>query len=236
MSMLEVRDIDVYYGEVQTLRGVSFSVKESEAVGLVGANGAGKTTTLKAVTGLLPLRSGTVTFLGERIDNLPAHRIVDMGIAHVPEGRRLFPHMTVLENLEVGSYLPRAKKLRKQTLEFVLELFPVLKERKDQFAGTLSGGEQQMLTIGRGLMSRPRLLMMDEISLGLAPVLVRRIFDMIKEIQKEGISLFMVEQNVQLCLENSDRGYVLENGSIVMEGSGKDLLEDDQLREAYLGL
>lgn len=234
--MLEVRDIDVYYGEVQTLRGVSFSVKESEAVGLVGANGAGKTTTLKAVTGLLPLRSGTVTFLGERIDNLPAHRIVDMGIAHVPEGRRLFPHMTVLENLEVGSYLPRAKKLRKQTLEFVLELFPVLKERKDQFAGTLSGGEQQMLTIGRGLMSRPRLLMMDEISLGLAPVLVRRIFDMIKEIQKEGISLFMVEQNVQLCLENSDRGYVLENGSIVMEGSGKDLLEDDQLREAYLGL
>lgn len=234
--MLEVKDIDVCYGDVQVLRGVSLSVGEGEIVGLVGANGAGKSTTLKAISGLIPLRNGSMQFDGVRLDGVPAHKVVELGISHVPEGRRLFPYLTVKENLEVGALIPRAKKVRKESLEQVFSLFPVLRERSQQLAGTLSGGEQQMLAIARGLMSRPRLLMLDEPSLGLAPLFVKKIFELVETIRQQGISIFLVEQNVKHCLEVVNRAYVLENGRVVLHGSGKELLESDSVRQAYLGI
>lgn len=234
--MLQVEKASAFYGEIQVLYDVSLNVNKGEVVGLVGANGAGKSTTLKMISGLKSPVSGRIMFEGEDISSIPAHKIVELGIAHVPEGRRLFPYLTVLENLEVGSYLPVPKKKRKETLEMVFELFPRLKDRQRQLAGTLSGGEQQMLAIARGLMSRPKLLMLDEVSLGLAPVLVEKIYEMIGEIKKQDISILLVEQNVHLCLNFVDRAYVLENGRIVLSGKGKELLKNEYLKKAYLGI
>jgi branched-chain amino acid transport system ATP-binding protein len=234
--MLEVNKINVFYGDVQALWDVTFKVDKGEIVTIVGANGAGKSTTLKTIGGVLRPRPGEITFLGKRIDALPAHKIVEEGIAHIMEGRRLFPYMTVQENLELGAYNSRAWMKRKETLEWVHELFPILKERKDQLAGTLSGGEQQMLAIGRGLMSMPKLLMLDEPSLGLAPKLVMQVFDIVKKINEEGVTILLVEQNVQHALTLADRGYVLENGRIVMEGTGEELLKNPHVKKAYLGI
>lgn len=234
--MLKVDGINVFYGDVQVLWEVSFEVDEGEIMVIVGSNGAGKTTTLKTTSGLLHPASGTIRFLGEKIDRVSPHRVVEMGIAHIPEGRRLFPYMTTLENLEMGAYTSRARGKRKENLEWVFELFPILRERKDQLAGTLSGGEQQMLAIGRGLMSGPRLLMLDEPSLGLAPMLVLEVFETVKRINEQGVTIILVEQNVHHALELADRAYVLENGRITLEGTGKELLENDYVKEAYLGL
>lgn len=234
--MLEVKGIDAYYGEMQALHKVSITVKEAEMVGLVGSNGAGKSTMLKVISGMMKPSAGTILFQGKTISNLPAHKIVDLGVAHVPEGRRLFPLMTVQENLEVGSYLPGPKQSRNESMEMVFSMLPRLKERRKQLAGTLSGGEQQMLAIGRGLMSKPKLLMLDETSLGLAPVLVEAILEIIEQIRKQNIAILMVEQNVNICLQFVDRAYVLENGMITMEGIGTDLLNNAHLKKAYLGL
>jgi branched-chain amino acid transport system ATP-binding protein len=234
--MLEVNKINVFYGDAQALWDVTFKVDKGEIVTIVGANGAGKSTTLKTIGGVLRPRPGEITFLGKRIDALPAHKTVEEGIAHIMEGRRLFPYMTVQENLELGAYNPKAWMKRKETLEWVYELFPILKERKDQLAGTLSGGEQQMLAIGRGLMSMPKLLMLDEPSLGLAPKLVMQVFDIIKKINEQGITILLVEQNVQHALTLADRGYVLENGRIAMEGTGEELLKNPHVKKVYLGI
>lgn len=234
--MLEVKDLDVSYGDVQVLWGVSFEVKQGETVALIGANGSGKTTTLSAVSSLLRPGRGSVTFEGAPIHTRPAHEIIGLGIAHVPEGRRLFPEMTVQENLVLGTLAPEAKKHRAETLEKVYGIFPRLKERARQAAGTLSGGEQQMAAIGRGLMSRPRLLMLDEPSLGLSPLLVSEIFRVIEEVHAAGVTVLLVEQNVFKTLAIADRAYVLENGRVVLTGTGKDLLNDDHVRKAYLGL
>jgi len=234
--MLEVKDLDVSYGDVQVLWGVSFEVKQGETVALIGANGSGKTTTLSAVSSLLRPGRGSVTFEGAPIHTRPAHEIIGLGIAHVPEGRRLFPDMTVEENLVLGTLAPEAKKHRAETLEKVYGIFPRLKERAKQAAGTLSGGEQQMAAIGRGLMSRPRLLMLDEPSLGLSPLLVSEIFRVIEEVHAAGVTVLLVEQNVFKTLAIADRAYVLENGRVVLTGTGKDLLNDDHVRKAYLGL
>jgi branched-chain amino acid transport system ATP-binding protein len=217
------------------VRGVSLEVRAGELVALVGANGAGKTTVLRALSGLLRPWSGEVWFDGTRIDGRPAHEIVAQGLGHIPEGRRLFPEMTVREHLELGAYPPRAKAVRRQTLEFVFQMFPVLRDRQRQLAGTLSGGEQQMLAIARGLMSRPRLLLLDEPSVGLAPLMVQRIFDVVAAIHREGIAVLLVEQNVQHALHVAGRAYVLENGAVVAEGEGRVLLQRDELRRAYLG-
>ncbi|WP_206811627.1 ABC transporter ATP-binding protein [Paradesulfitobacterium ferrireducens] len=234
--MLEVQEIEAFYGEVQALHKVSIRIEEGEMVGLVGANGAGKSTMLKVISGMMKPASGMIKFEHRVISGLPSHKVVELGVAHVPEGRRLFPLMTVEENLEMGSYLPGPKQERKDTMDMVFSMLPKLKERRKQLAGTLSGGEQQMLAIGRGLMSKPKLLMLDETSLGLAPVLVEAILEIIEQIRKQKISIFMVEQNVTICLQIVDRAYVLENGKIVMEGKGTDLLENDHLKTAYLGL
>jgi len=215
---------------------LSFNVDEGEVITIVGSNGVGKTTTLRAVAGVLHPRSGGITFLGKRIDAVPAHKIVEEGIAHIMEGRKLFSYMTVRENLELGAYTPRAWKRREKTLEWVHELFPILKEREKQLAGTLSGGEQQMLAIGRGLMSMPKLLMLDEPSLGLAPKLVLLVFDIIRRINKEGVTVLLVEQNVHHALTLANRGYVLETGRITLEGKGKELLENPLVKKAYLGM
>jgi branched-chain amino acid transport system ATP-binding protein len=236
MSMLEVNKISVFYGDAQALWDLSFTVNEGEVVTIVGSNGAGKTTTLRAVAGILHPRHGEITFLGKRIDTLPAHKIVEEGIAHIMEGRKLFPYMSVRENLELGAYTPRAWKRRVKTLEWIYELFPILKEREKQLAGTLSGGEQQMLAIGRGLMSMPKLLMLDEPSLGLAPKLVLLVFDIIRKINKEGVTVLLVEQNVHHALTLASRGYVLETGRITLEGKGKELLENPLVKKAYLGM
>ena len=234
--LLEVDGIEAFYGDVQALWGVSFRVGEGELVALLGANGAGKTTTLRAVTGLLPPRRGRITFAGQPIHREPAHRIASLGIAHVPEGRQLFPLMTVEENLLLGSYLHRARASRRRNLDEVYRRFPRLYERRHQDAGTLSGGEQQMLAIGRALMSEPRLLVLDEPSLGLAPVLVQELFRVIRDIATSGTTVLLVEQNVHQALAIADRAYVLENGRVVMEGTGKALLADRRVQEAYLGL
>jgi branched-chain amino acid transport system ATP-binding protein len=234
--MLDVRGVDVFYGDVQVLWDVSFEVKQGEIVALIGANGSGKTTTLATVSSLLSPRKGTVTYEGEPIHLRPPHDLVGMGIAHVPEARRLFPDMTVKENLLLGALAPEAKKRRNETLERVYTLFPRLKERAKQAAGTMSGGEQQMAAIGRGLMSLPRLLMLDEPSLGLSPLLVGEIFRVIGEVHREGVTVLLVEQNVFKTLAIADRAYVLENGRVVLTGAGKDLLNDDHVRKAYLGL
>jgi branched-chain amino acid transport system ATP-binding protein len=233
--MLDVKNIDVYYGDAQALWDVSFSVKQGEIVTLVGSNGAGKSTTLKAISGLVPPSSGEILLEGNRIDQAPAHSIVEMGISHIPEGRRLWPGLSVQENLELGAYIQTARAVRAETMEWVFQLFPLLRKRRSQLAGTLSGGEQQMLAIGRGLLSRPKLLILDEPSLGLAPLLVDEVFETIQKINGEGMTILLVEQNVNVALAISNRGYVLETGRIVISGSGKDLLADEHVKTAYLG-
>ena len=234
--MLEVSNLDVFYGKSQALRDVSLRVNEGEIVALVGANGAGKTTLLNTISGLLRPASGSVEFLGKRIDRLAPHKIVQLGICQIPEGRKLFSDMTVWDNLEMGAYTSEAWKRRKETLEQVYQVFPVLKERQKQSAKKLSGGEGQMVAIGRGLMSSPRLCMFDEPSYGLAPNLLAEVLDVIKHLREQGITIFLVEQNVRHTLETADRAYVLENGHIVLEGKGKDLLQDNMVKKAYLGL
>jgi branched-chain amino acid transport system ATP-binding protein len=234
--VLEVRNIDTYYGDVQVLWDVSFDVKQGEVVALIGANGAGKSTTLKTVSGLLTPRRGSLSFLGEDLSAVEAYHRIDRGMALCPEARRLFVEMTVEENLDMGSLRGEAKRKREQTKEMVFTLFPRLSERRKQLAGTLSGGEQQMVAIGRGLMSLPKLLMFDEPSLGLAPILVREIFDVIRKIRQEGATVLIVEQNVKQTLAIADRAYVLEHGKVSMQGAGKDLLNDPHVKAAYLGL
>ena len=234
--MLGVRSINVCYGLAQALWDVSFKVDEGEMVAIVGSNGAGKTTTLKTISGLLRPSSGRIEFNGERLDKISGHLIVERGIAHIPEGRGLFPFSTVLANLELGAYTKRARKRIKESLEHVFGLFPVLKERQRQLAGTLSGGEQQMLAIARGLMSAPNLLMLDEPSLGLAPKLVKKTLEILEQLSNQGITILLVEQNVHAALNLCDRGYVLENGRIVMEGSGRELRDNPHVRKAYLGM
>ena len=234
--MLEVRDLDVAHGEVMALRRVVLAVAEGESVAVIGANGAGKSTLLRTISGLLRPRGGAIAFDGVRVDHLPPYDVAALGIAHVPEGRRVLPEMTVEENLELGAFLPRPKARRKETLAWVYEVFPRLAERRRQQAGTLSGGEQQMLAIGRGLMLRPRLLMLDEPSLGLAPLIVEATFEKIAQIRKEGIGILLVEQNVQRALGLADRGYVLEGGQVVLQGSSQALLENPHVKVAYLGL
>ncbi|MDQ1634177.1 MAG: branched-chain amino acid transport system ATP-binding protein [Frankiaceae bacterium] len=233
MTLLEVDDVAVRYGAVQALRGVSLTVEEGEIVTLLGANGAGKTTTLRTVSSLLRPVTGEVRFDGKRVDTLPAHQVVGVGIGHVPEGRRVFPTMTVQENLQMGAY--RDRKHVKEDTERMLGMFPVLAERRKQDAGTLSGGEQQMLAIGRALMGRPRLLLLDEPSMGLAPLIVARIFQIIRQINADGTTVLLVEQNAAQALRLATRGYVLANGEIVLEGTAKQLLEDPAVRSAYLG-
>jgi branched-chain amino acid transport system ATP-binding protein len=234
--MLEVCDVVTVYGKVQALWDVCIEVNEAEIVALVGSNGAGKTTLLKAITGLQPPVSGTVEFQGRRIDKLPPHTIVELGISHIPEGGRVFPDMSVRENLEMGAYPMEAWKQKQETVEQVYELFPLLKERDTQLARTLSGGERQMLAIGRGLMSRPKLCLFDEPSYGLAPLLVREIFRIIGELRSQGITVLLVEQNVRHSLEIADRAYVLENGRVCLQGDCGELLQSDYVRQAYLGL
>jgi branched-chain amino acid transport system ATP-binding protein len=234
--VLEVSNLDVFYGKSQALRDVSLKVEEKEIVALVGANGAGKTTLLNTISGLLHPASGNVEFLGKRIDRLAPHKITQLGICQIPEGRKLFSDMTVGENLEMGAYTSKAWRRRKETIEQVYQVFPVLKERRKQSAKKLSGGERQMVAIGRGLMSNPRLCMFDEPSYGLAPKLFAEVLEVIKHLREQGITIFMVEQNVRNTLEVADRAYVLENGRIVLEGKGKDLLQDELVKKAYLGL
>jgi len=234
--MLEVSNLDVFYGKSQALRGVSLRVDEGEIVALVGANGAGKTTLLNTVSGLLRPASGSVEFLGKRIDRLAPHKIMKLGICQIPEGRKLFSDMTVGENLEMGAYSSEAKKRKEETLEQVYQVFPVLKVRRKQSARKLSGGEGQMVAIGRGLMSNPRLCMFDEPSYGLAPKLFLEVLEVVKRLRKQGITILLVEQNVRNTLEVADRAYVIENGQIVLEGTSKDLLQNEQIKTAYLGI
>jgi branched-chain amino acid transport system ATP-binding protein len=234
--VLEVRNIDVYYGDVQVVWDVSFSVRKAEVVAMIGANGAGKSTILKTISGLLRPRRGEILFEDAVIHRVEPYRLPEYGIAHCPEARRLFVEMTVEENLDMGSLRGAARTRREQTKEMVFELFPRLKERRKQLAGTLSGGEQQMVAIGRGLMALPKLLMFDEPSLGLAPILVREIFNVIKRIQQEGTTVLIVEQNVKQTLALADRAYVLESGRVVLQGSGDALLKDDHVKTAYLGV
>ena len=232
--MLKVNDINVYYGAIHAIKGVSFEVQDGEIVTLIGANGAGKSTILNTVSGLLHSKTGSIEFLGKNLAGVPAHKIVAHGLAHVPEGRRIFLQMTVEENLEMGAYTQN-KNTVAPGLERVYEQFPRLKERRRQIAGTLSGGEQQMLAMGRALMANPKLLMLDEPSMGLAPILVEQIFDIIKRLHKAGTTILLVEQNAQMALSVADRGYVLETGKIVTSGTGQELLQDDAVRKAYLG-
>jgi branched-chain amino acid transport system ATP-binding protein len=234
--MLKISGIDVFYGDLQVLWDVSFEVREKEILVLVGANGAGKSTTLKTISGLLKPRKGTIEFDGVRLDQLPPDRVIGQGVVHVPEARRLFREMSVEENLIMGSLSPAAKKKRVQTMDWVYELFPRMKERRKQAAGTMSGGEQQMCAIGRGLMALPKVLMFDEPSLGLSPILVQEVFQIAKRINKEGVTVMLVEQNVRQTLAMCDRAYVLENGRVVLEGTGKDLMSDPHVKEAYLGI
>jgi len=234
--MLEVEAIDVFYGDLQVLWGVSFEVHEGETVVLIGANGAGKSTTLKTISALLTPAKGRILLEGQPIHTRKPYEIIEMGVAHVPEGRRLFGEMSVEENLIMGSLAPQARSRRPESLERVYEVFPRLRERRRQTAGTLSGGEQQMVAVGRGLMSRPNLLMFDEPSLGLAPILVQEIFKIVNRINEQGVTVLLVEQNVHHTLAMCDRAYVLENGRIVMSGAGQELMQNDHVREAYLGV
>ena len=234
--MFEVKEIDVFYGDAQALYGLSLQVREGEVVTLVGANGAGKTTTLRAISGLLPVARGEIAFEGRTLLGVPAHRRAELGIALVPEGRELWPQLTVRENLELGAYGKAARRHLSGSLERVYELFPVVKERSRQVAGSMSGGEQQMVAIARALMTRPRLLMLDEPSLGLAPVVVSQVFDTIRRLHAEGLTILLVEQNLKKALEMADRGYVVETGSISIEGTAADLLADPTIRSAYLGV
>jgi branched-chain amino acid transport system ATP-binding protein len=233
--MLKIRDLNVHYGGIHALRGISIDVPENKIVTLIGANGAGKSTTLRSIIGLVKSSSGEVVYNGENILNKRTRDIVSKGIVMVPEGRRVFPNLNVEENLILGAYIRKDKEAIKKDMNFVYELFPRLKERKWQKAGTMSGGEQQMLAVGRALMTKPKLLLMDEPSLGLAPLIVKDIFQIIKEIHKDGVTILLVEQNAKAALEIADYGYVLETGTIVLEGKGKDLLNNDDVQRAYLG-
>lgn len=235
MAMLEVKDLNVYYGMIQAIKGISFEVNEGEVIALIGANGAGKTTTLHTISGLLTPKSGTVIFEGKDITKTPAHKIVSYGMAHVPEGRRVFASLSVYQNLKMGAYTRSDKAEIEESLRMVYERFPRLQERTNQPAGTLSGGEQQMLAMGRALMSKPRIILMDEPSMGLSPIFVNEIFDIIKSVSAGGTTVLLVEQNAKKALSIADRGYVLETGKIVLEGDAKALLNDESVKKAYLG-
>ncbi len=234
--MLEVNNLSTFYGNIQALWEVCLTVEEGEIVALIGANGAGKSTLLHTISGLIHPTSGSITFLGQRIDGLSSHTIVELGISHIPEGRRLFTDMSVRENMEMGAYPKRAWSQKDQTLEQIYQTFPILKERAGQLARTLSGGEQQMVAMGRGLMSRPKLCIIDEPSNGLAPRLVLEVFQIIESLREQGITIFLIEQNVRHTLEIADRAYVLENGRVTLDGTCKELLKSDHVRKAYLGL
>ena len=235
MSMLEVKNLEVYYGVIQAIKGISFHVEQGEVIALIGANGAGKTTTLQTITGMLNAKAGSIQFEGTELTKIPGHKIVSMGMAHVPEGRRVFAELSVLENLKLGAYTRKDKTEIEESLKRVYKSFPRLEERKNQLAGTLSGGEQQMLAMGRALMSKPRIVLMDEPSMGLSPIFVEEIFNIIKEISAEGTTVLLVEQNAKKALSIADRAYVLETGKIVLEGDAKDLLNDESIKKAYLG-
>ena len=235
MAMLEVKDLQVYYGMIHAIKGVSFHVNEGEIIALIGANGAGKTTILHTITGLLTPKGGQVMFEGKDITKTPAHKIVELGMAHVPEGRRVFAQLSVYQNLKMGAYTRSDKNEIEESLEMVYKRFPRLEERKNQMAGTLSGGEQQMLAMGRALMSKPRIILMDEPSMGLSPILVNEIFDIIQSVSASGTTVLLVEQNAKKALSIADRAYVLETGKISLDGNAKDLLNDDSIKKAYLG-
>ena len=235
MAMLEIKDLEVYYGVIQAIKGISFEVNEGEVIALIGSNGAGKTTTLQTITGMLQAKKGNIIFEGTDITKVPGHKIVSMGMAHVPEGRRVFAQLTVLENLKMGAYTRKDKKEVEETLQKVYKHFPRLEERKNQLAGTLSGGEQQMLAMGRALMSKPRIILMDEPSMGLSPIFVEEIFNIIKEISASGTTVLLVEQNAKKALSIADRAYVLETGNIVLSGDAKKLMNDESIKKAYLG-
>ena len=235
MAMLKVNDLQVYYGVIQALKGISFEVNEGEVIALIGANGAGKTTILHTITGLIEAKAGTVEFEGKDITKMLGHKIVTLGMAHVPEGRRVFADLTVYENLKMGAYTRSDKNEIAQSLEMVYKRFPRLKERKNQLAGTLSGGEQQMLAMGRALMSKPKIILMDEPSMGLSPIFVNEIFDIIREVSEAGTTVLLVEQNAKKALSIADRAYVLETGNIVLEGDAKELMNDESVKKAYLG-
>lgn len=235
MSMLEIKDLEVYYGMIQAIKGVSFDVNEGEVIALIGANGAGKTTILHTITGLINAKKGSVCFEGKDITKVPAHKIVSMGMAHVPEGRRVFANLTVLQNLKMGAYTRKDKTEIDQTLDTIYKRFPRLMERQNQLAGTLSGGEQQMLAMGRALMSHPKIILMDEPSMGLSPIFVNEIFDIIKSVSASGTTVLLVEQNAKKALSIADRAYVLETGKIVLSGQASDLLNNDSIKKAYLG-
>lgn len=233
--MLELKDVEVYYGMIQAIKGISFEVNEGEVIALIGANGAGKTTTLHTITGLLSPKAGSIFFDGQDITKTPAHKIVSLGMAHVPEGRRVFSQMTVYQNLKMGAYTRSDKSEIDAALEIVYKRFPRLEERKNQLAGTLSGGEQQMLAMGRALMSHPKIILMDEPSMGLSPILVNEIFDIIRSVNEAGTTVLLVEQNAKKALDIADRAYVLETGKIVTSGDAKELMNDDAIKKAYLG-
>lgn len=235
MAMLKVTDLQVYYGVIQAIKGISFEVNEGEVIALIGANGAGKTTILHTITGLVEAKGGTVEFEGTNITKMPGHKIVTLGMAHVPEGRRVFAELTVLENLKLGAYTRKDKNEIEASLQTVYKRFPRLEERKNQLTGTLSGGEQQMLAMGRALMSRPKIILMDEPSMGLSPIFVNEIFDIIKEVSAGGTTVLLVEQNAKKALSIADRAYVLETGKIVLEGDAKELMNDESVKKAYLG-
>ncbi len=235
MAMLEVKNLDVHYGVIQGVRNVSFEVNQGEVVSLIGANGAGKTSILRTISGLVRPSNGTITFEGQEIQKTPAQKIVASGLSQVPEGRHVFPGLSVLENLEMGAFLRKNREENAQNLKHVLQRFPRLEERKTQDAATLSGGEQQMLAMGRALMSQPKLLLLDEPSMGLAPIFIQEIFEIIKDIQKQGTTVLLIEQNANMALSIADRGYVLETGKVILSGTGKELLASDEVRKAYLG-
>ena len=235
MAMLEVKDLEVYYGMIQAIKGVSFEVNEGEVIALIGANGAGKTTILHTITGLLSPKKGSVVFEGKEITKIPAHKIVELGMAHVPEGRRVFAQLSVYQNLKMGAYTRKDKSEIEESLEMVYKRFPRLEERKNQLAGTLSGGEQQMLAMGRALMSKPRIILMDEPSMGLSPILVNEIFDIIQSVSASGTTVLLVEQNAKKALSIANRAYVLETGNIVTSGPAHTLMEDPAIKKAYLG-
>lgn len=235
MAMLEVKDLQVYYGMIQAIKGISFEVNQGEVIALIGANGAGKTTILHTVTGLLAPKAGSIVFEGQDITKVPAHKIVSMGMAHVPEGRRVFAQLSVYDNLKMGAYTRKDKNEIEESLEMVYKRFPRLEERKNQMAGTLSGGEQQMLAMGRALMSKPKIILMDEPSMGLSPIFVNEIFDIIQEVSASGTTVLLVEQNAKKALSIADRAYVLETGTIELDGDAKVLMNDDSIKKAYLG-
>lgn len=235
MAMLKVENLEVYYGMIQAIKGISFEVNEGEVIALIGANGAGKTTILHTITGLVGAKAGSITFQGADLTKTPAHKIVSMGMAHVPEGRRIFQELTVLENLKLGAYTRSSKSEIEETIQMVYGKFQRLQERKDQIAGTLSGGEQQMLAMGRALMSHPKIILMDEPSMGLSPLYVNEIFKIIEEISASGTTVLLVEQNAKKALSIANRAYVLETGKVVLEGQAKELINDDSIKKAYLG-